>query len=63
MKLFVWEYKKDYESFLAVAIAEDSEMARTLISRQEGFTSEHLKDFPCEYDLDKEVAFVMSHSG
>lgn len=67
MKLFVWEYSKKYETFLAFAIAEDSDSARELIADQQGFFSDHLKKPPATYDLldltGTRIAYVADHSG
>jgi len=67
MKLFVWEHSERYETFLAVAIAEDSESARKLVVNHQGFTSDYLAKSPYIYDLEKleefPIVFVASHSG
>lgn len=66
MKLFVWEYTKDYEGLLAIAIANNVEEAKKLIKVEGDYRfglPEFFDESPDEYDLDEPVAFYMSHSG
>lgn len=63
MKLFVWEYSEDYEGCLAFAIAKTIEEAKELIRKEVGYNPNVLDQYPCEYNLDKPVAFCMSHCG
>lgn len=65
MKLYVWrEYARDYSSGLAVALANDSEEARSLIeSEAEGYRAEELKQSPEVYELDTPIAFQVTGGG
>ena len=72
MKLFVWEERKDYEGLLTFAIAENIEEAKKLIIIETGYSHiykypdilpDFLNDSPDVYEVNKPVAFYMSHSG